>query len=97
MTIGAPVVIVSNITSLQFWFKHETKVKRCCTEHEVISMLEFVIGNMFVEFEGHIILTSLRHPYGNKLTILLLIFPLTLMKQGYTIMMMFHLLIIPPW
>jgi hypothetical protein len=35
--------------------------------HEVISMLEFFIGSMFVKFEEHIILASLRHPHCNKL------------------------------
>ena len=48
----------------QFWItgyfiKHATKDKKCCTENELTSMLEFLTDNIFVEFRWHIF----RHPF----------------------------------
>ena len=39
---------------LSYFVKYKTKGKKCYTENEVISMLEFLIDNIFVEFGGHI-------------------------------------------
>ena len=52
---------------LTYFVKHETKSKKCYTESEVITMLEFLIDNIFVEFWGHIFQQNSRHSYGIKL------------------------------
>jgi hypothetical protein len=44
---------------LAYFIKHETKDKKCCTENELTSMLEFLTDNIFVEFGWHIF----RHPF----------------------------------
>ena len=45
------IVLGDEIT---FFLKHVTKRKTWYTENEVISMLEFLIDNIFVKFIGHI-------------------------------------------
>ena len=55
------------VRQLIYFVKHETKDKKFYTVNEVISMLEFLIDQVFVEFEGHIFSTNHRHPHGNKL------------------------------
>jgi hypothetical protein len=40
---------------LAYFVKHEMKRKKCYTENEVVIMLEFLIDNIFVEFEGDIL------------------------------------------
>ena len=39
---------------LAYFVKHETKSKKCYTEYAVISMFEFLIDNIFVEFVEYI-------------------------------------------
>jgi hypothetical protein len=68
---------------LTYFVKHETKIKKCCTESEVITMLEFPIDNIFVEFWGHIFQQNNRHSYGIKLCYFSLsIFPYALYNIG---------------
>ena len=38
-----------------YFVQHDTKVKRCYKENEVIIILEFLIDTIFVEFGGHIL------------------------------------------
>lgn len=38
-----------------YFAKHETKGKMCYIEDEAISMLEFIIGNIFFEFGWHML------------------------------------------
>ena len=53
---------------LTLFVKHETKCKRCYTEDEVIGMLEFVVGNIFVEFGGHMFPQIIDIPIGTNCT-----------------------------
>ena len=52
-------------------------MKRYCTEHEIISMLVFFIGNMFVEFEEQ----SSAYPLQQTVPLLWPVFLLTLRRQ----------------
>jgi hypothetical protein len=70
---------------LTLFVKHETKCKRCYTEDEVISMLEFVIGNIFVEFGGHIFPQIIGIPIGTNCTIPLPIFSYTPMRLSLSL------------
>ena len=52
---------------LTYVVKHNSKGKKSYTENEVISMLEFLIYNIFVEFGWQFFSANLWHSYGDKL------------------------------
>ena len=51
---------------LTYFVKHETKGIKGDAENEVISMLEFLIDDMFDEFRGHIFQQIIGFPIGKK-------------------------------
>jgi hypothetical protein len=61
--------------------KCETKGKKCNTESEVISMLEFRIDNIFVEFRGEDCKKIMGMPKGTKCVSLLSSSSFTPMRQ----------------
>jgi hypothetical protein len=52
VTLLTKILVLRN--ELFYFVKHETKSNKCHTENEVISMLEFLIDSISVEFGGHI-------------------------------------------
>jgi len=56
--------------------EQEMKGKMCYTESEVICMLEFLIDNIFVKFEGHIFRQVIGIPMGTISVLLLVDFNL---------------------
>jgi hypothetical protein len=54
---------------LTYFVKHETKDIKANAENEVISMLEFLIDDMFVEFRGHIFEQIIGFPKGIKISL----------------------------
>jgi hypothetical protein len=52
VTLLTKILVLRN--ELIYFVKHETKSNKCYTENEVISMLEFLIDSISVEFGGHI-------------------------------------------
>ena len=51
---------------LTYFVKHETKGTKGDAENEVISVLEFLIDDMFVAFKGYIFQQIIGFPIGKK-------------------------------